>query len=65
MPKSPLDDLPLSDPKAFKQAIKRNLAKALQSLDKFSDSVRDGRAPDWPPEATYELFMGQLRAFRG
>jgi hypothetical protein len=64
MPKSPLDDLPPADPKAFRRVIKRNLEKALQSLAKFSDSVRDGRAPDWPPAATYALFMAQLRAFR-
>ena len=64
MPKSPLADLPPPAPKAFNQAIKRNLAEALRSLAKFSDSVRDGRTPDWPPPATYALFMAQLRAFR-
>jgi hypothetical protein len=64
MPKSPLDDLPPADPKAFRRAIKLNLVRALQSLATFSDSVRDGRTPDWPPAATYALFMAQLRAFR-
>ena len=64
MPKTPFDDLPPSDPKAFRQAIKRNLAKALRSLANFSASIRNGWAPDWPPEATYEFFMAQLRAFR-
>ncbi len=64
MPKTPFDNLPPADPSAFKRAIKRNLAKALRSLDKFSDSVQAGPAPDWPPETTYELFMAQLRAFR-
>jgi hypothetical protein len=64
MPKSPLDDLPPADPKAFRKAIKLNLVRALQSLATFSDSVRAGRTPDWPPAATYALFMAQLRAFR-
>lgn len=64
MPKSPLDDLPAADPEAFRQAIKRNLAEALRSLAKFSDSVRDARTPDWPPTTTYALFMAQLRAFQ-
>ena len=64
MPKSPLDYFPSPNPTVFRQKIKRNLAKALRSLDKFSDSIRDGQAPAWPPEATYELFMAQLDAFR-
>ena len=64
MPKSFLDDLPLPNPKLFRQKIKRNLENALRSLDKFSDSIRDSQAPAWPPEATYELFMAQLDAFR-
>jgi hypothetical protein len=64
MPKSPLDDLLSRDLEASKEEIKRNLAKALRSLDKFSDSIRDGQAPAWPPEATYELFMAQLRHFQ-
>jgi hypothetical protein len=64
IPKSPLDDLPPPNPKTFGRAIKRNLAEALRLLAKFSDSIRAGRTPDWPPRATYELFMAQLRAFR-
>src|SRR4029077_2323031 len=64
MPKTPFDDLPPSDPKAFRLAIKRNLAKALRSLANFSASIRNDWPPDWPPEATYELFVAQLRAFR-
>src|SRR2546422_891194 len=64
MPKSSLDDFPPPNPKLFRRKIKRNLEEALRSLDKFSDSIRDWRAPAWPPEATYELFMAQLRAFR-
>src|SRR6202035_5821510 len=64
MPKSPLDALPPANPKAFSQTIQLNLTKALRSLDKFSDSIRERRAPAWPPEATYELFMAQLDASR-
>jgi hypothetical protein len=64
MPKRFLDDLPLPNPKLLRQKIKSNLEEALGSLDKFSDSIRDWRAPAWPPEATYELFMAQLDAFR-
>jgi hypothetical protein len=64
MPKNLFDELPPADPKAFRKTIKRNLAKALRSLAKFSDSVRAGRTPDWPPEATYALFMAQLRHFQ-
>src|SRR6266478_3339488 len=64
MPKTLFDDLQPADPNAFNQAIKRNLAKALRSLAKFSDSVRDGRSPDWPPAETYTLFMAQLRCFQ-
>ena len=64
MPKSPFDALPPANPKAFSQTIQRNLTEALRSLDKLSDSIRDRRAPAWPPEATYELFMAQLDAFR-
>ena len=64
MPKTSFDSLPPPDPAAFRRAIKRNLAKALRSLAKFSDSVRDGRTSDWPPQATYTLFMEQLEAFR-
>ena len=64
MPKSPFDELPPSNPVIFRRAIKRNLTRALQSLAKFSDSVRAGRAPDWPPKDTYALFMAQLRHFQ-
>ena len=64
MPKSPLDDFPPPNLKLFRLKVKRNLEEALRSLDKFSDSIRDERAPAWPPDATYELFMAQLRAFR-
>ncbi len=64
MPKTPFDALPPPNPKAFRRAIKRNLAEALRSLAKFSDSVRAGGTPDWPPEATYVLFMAQLRHFQ-
>lgn len=63
MPKSPLEDLPPADPKAFRRAIKLNLERALQSLAKFSDSVRAGRPPDWPPNSAYTLFIAQLRNF--
>jgi hypothetical protein len=64
MPKTSLNTISPAKRNAFKQEIKRNLAEALRSLGKFSDSVRDGRTPDWPPEATYTLFMAQLDAFR-
>ncbi len=64
MPKRFLEDLPLPNPKFLRQNIKSNLEEALGSLDKFSDSIRDRQAPAWPPEATYELFMAQLDAFR-
>jgi hypothetical protein len=64
MPKSPLDDFPPPNPKIFRRKIRRNLAEALRSLATFSDSIRSGRPPDCPPEATYELFMAQLRAFQ-
>jgi hypothetical protein len=64
MPKSPLDDFPPPNPKLFRRKIERNLEEALRSLDKFSDSIRDRKAPAWPREATYELFMAQLDAFR-
>ncbi len=64
MLKSPLDDVLSRDLEALKEEIKRNLTTALRSLDKFSDSNRDGQAPAWPPEARYDLFMEQLDAFR-
>src|SRR5260370_37394842 len=64
MPKNPFDDLRPANPKVFRKWIKRNLAEALRSLAKSWDSVRAGRTPDWPPEATYALFMEQLRYFQ-
>jgi hypothetical protein len=64
MLKSPFDGLPPPDPKKFREVIKRNVKKALSSLARFSDSVRAGRAPQWPPESMYSLFMAQLDAFR-
>jgi hypothetical protein len=64
MSTSPFDRLPPPDPQAFRRAIKRHLTEALQSLAKFSDSIRSGRPPEWPPQHIYALFMAQLRAFR-
>jgi hypothetical protein len=64
MPKSLFDELPPANPGVFRKAIKQNLTMALRSLAKFSDSVRAGRAPEWPSKDTYTLFMAQLRHFQ-
>lgn len=64
MPRSPFDYLPPPDPKHFRAAIRNNLQVAVRSLVKFSDSVRAGKFPDWPPTDTYSLFTAQLHHFR-
>jgi hypothetical protein len=64
MPRSSLDRLPPYNSKKFREAIKRGLEVPLCSLTRFSDSVRAGRAPAWPPDNAYSLFIAQLREFR-
>jgi hypothetical protein len=64
MLKSPFDDLPPPGPKRFRKEIRANLRIALKSLVNFSDSVRAGKPPEWPPKGAYEVFMTQLNHFR-
>ncbi len=64
MPRDPFDALPKPDRKKFGIALKKHLTPALESLKKFSDSVRAGRYPDWPTKKELSLFMRQVEAFR-
>ena len=64
MEKSPFDQLPTPDPKKFRRGIKINLRTALDSFVKFSDSIRAGKPPAWPPTTAYVLFSTQLNHFR-
>jgi hypothetical protein len=64
MPRDPFDALPPPDRKKFRLALQTHLRTTLQSLKKFSDSVRAGRYPDWPTKEELSLFMRQVEAFR-
>jgi hypothetical protein len=64
MPKDPFDALPRPDSKKFRLGLHAHLRTALCALNKFSDSVRAGRYPDWPNKNELALFTRQVEAFR-
>src|ERR1700693_1914277 len=64
MSKSPFDQLPAPNRTKMLSGVKSDLTRALSSLQKFCDSIRDRRQPVWPCQSTFDTFMGQLRTFR-
>jgi len=44
--------------------IRNNLEHVISALCAFSDSVQNGRKPDWPSNSVLALFTSQVEAFR-
>ena len=64
MSRDPFDSLPAPDRNKFGVALKRPLTRALNSLERFCNSIVAGRYPEWPSSSELSMFLKQVETFR-